>query len=334
MKKVICNLIFVLVLWSNLARSQQADGFQPYGQGEGRIFANFHKGISPASSDEAAFELVRAYLGYRHILSPEISARITLDIGSPDDISPYSRLRRYAYFKYAYVQYMKNDLTFQFGLIGTLQFDLQEQLWERRYLKKAFADEFKLGPSADLGALIEYRFSDIFQADLTMMNGEGYTRLQMDDVFKYAIGATLSYPGSLISRIYVDFMRGPSDQVTYTWVSSYTHQKNLNLTFEYNYQQNTNLLGNHDLFGYSMYGKYNITPVYQLFARYDILRSNIPPGRTNPWHLADDGSMLIGGIQYSPLKSLKVALNYQDWVPWAANLPNRSYVYLDLEIKL
>jgi len=334
MKTCISCLFVAFILGSFPAWSQQVDEFQPYGYGEGRIFANFHKGISPASSDEAAFELVRAYLGYRHNLSPEISARITLDIGSPDDISPYSRLRRYAYFKYAYVQYLKNDFTFQFGLIGTLQFELQEQLWERRYLKKAFADEFKLGPSADLGALIEYRFSEILQADLTMMNGEGYTRLQMDDVFKYAIGATLSYPGSLINRIYVDFMRGPFNQLTYTWVSSYTHKKNLNLTFEYNYQQNTNLLGHHDLFGYSIYGKYNITSGYQLFARYDMLKSNIPPGRTNPWHLAEDGSMLIGGIQYSPLKSVKVALNYQDWVPWAANLPTRSYVYIDLEIKL
>ena len=136
---------------------------------------------SEASSDESAFELARAYLGYEHFLSPEYSARITLDIGSPDDISPFSRIRRYAYFKYAYVQYAKNNLTVEFGLISTLQFKLQEKLWERRFIKKAFADEYKMGSSADLGTMIGYTFSKSFAADFSIMNGEGYSKLQMDD---------------------------------------------------------------------------------------------------------------------------------------------------------
>jgi hypothetical protein len=316
------------------ASGQEAEKFEPYGRGAGVIFTNFHRGISEASSDESAFEMVRAYLGYEHFLSPEFSARLTLDIGSPDDVSPFSKLRRYAYFKFAYAEYQKENLTLQFGLIGTLQFKLQERLWERRYMRKAFADEFRIGPSADLGTSAVYTFNKNWEADFTIMNGEGFTRLQMDNKFKHALGLTFSQDEILINRLYVDYMHNKVSQVSYCWVTSYTHKRNLNLVLEYNYQKNHNLAKDRDLYGYSLYGKYNIHPQYQLFTRFDILKSNIPEGATAPWHLPEDGSALIAGLQYIPVKGIKVALNYQDWVPRAANLPTRSYIFLDMEIRL
>lgn len=326
--------LFVQIFSVSLLKGQEVKKFEPHGKGSGVIFANFHKGITEVSSDESAFELVRAYLGYEHFISPEYSARITLDIGSPDDISPFSRIRRYAYFKYAYGQYAKNNLVVDFGLIGTQQFKLQEKLWERRYMKKAFADEYKFGPSADLGSMIGYKFNKSFEADFTVMNGEGYSKLQLDDKFKYGLGLTWNFRESLINRVYVDFMNTDVEQTTYTWVTSYTHKKNLNVVFEYNYQKNHNITAGRDLYGYSIYGKYNINPRFQLFARYDMLNSNIPDGANNPWHLAEDGSTLISGLQFSPVKGIKMALNYQDWVPHAVNMPTRSFIYLDMEIRL
>lgn len=175
MKNFLSLTTGLLLVLSLETSGQETDHFQAYGKVTGVIYSNFHHGITKASGSDAAFEITRAYLGYTHYLSPEINARITLDIGSPDDISPFSKLRRYAYFKYAYAAYEKGKLEVQFGLVGTLHYKLQEQLWERRYLRKAFADEFKLGPSADLGFLASYRFSPLLSADLAMMNGEGYT---------------------------------------------------------------------------------------------------------------------------------------------------------------
>jgi hypothetical protein len=334
MKHVVIALLLQILLNSLSAFGQENKPFESHGKGSGVIFANFHRGISGASSDESAFELVRAYLGYEHFLSPEYSARITLDVGSPDDISPFSKIRRYAYFKYAYVHYEKNKLTAEFGLIGTQQFKLQEKLWERRYMKKAFADEYKLGSSADLGTMIGYRFNESLEADFTIMNGEGYSKLQLDDKFKYGLGLTWNLQRSLVNRVYVDYMNTEVEQVTFTWVTAYTFKKNLNLVAEYNYQQNHNLVNNRDLFGYSLYGKYNLNPKLQLFARFDMLKSNVQEGSTTPWHLAEDGSTLISGVQYIPVKGIKMALNYQDWVPRAVNMPTRSFVYLDLEIRM
>lgn len=334
MKIQLYLITFLVVLTGFYSKAQEETSFKPYGKPSGLIFANFHQGISSEASNASAFELVRAYLEYKHFLSSEFSARITLDVGSPDDISPYSRIRRYAYFKYAYGEYAKEKLKVQFGLISTLQFKLQEELWERRYLKKAFADEFKLGPSADLGASVVYDFHPSLKADLTMMNGEGYTRLQMDDAFKYALGITYSYRKQFINRFYMDYMKNGIAQSTYTWVTSYTHKNNLNLVFEYNHQFNNNLSEGKELYGYSLYGKYNLTSTYQIFTRYDILKSNSMAEGENPWNLVEDGSMLIAGIQFVPVKGIKIALNYQDWVPLAANMSTKSFLFLDMEFRL
>lgn len=132
--------LWVLGIFSMLlfpVTAQESSVFTPRGRAFGVILANFHHGISEAASDEAAFEIVRACLGDEHQLSPEFSARINLDIGSPDDVSPYSKLRRYAYFRNAHVQYEKKGPELPFGLISLLQDKLQEQIWERRYLTKS-----------------------------------------------------------------------------------------------------------------------------------------------------------------------------------------------------
>ncbi len=334
MRVLLCTLLFLSGLLPLNTEAQEDSLFLPSGKVSGVIYSNFHQGITRTPGSDAAFEITRVYLGYEYLMTPEISGRITLDIGSPDDISPFSKLRRYAYFKFAYVAYEKEKLEMQFGLIGTLHYKLQEQLWERRYLRKAFADEFKIGPSADLGFQAVYHFSPLLTADFTMTNGEGFTRLQMDDAFKYGAGLTIGRQESWISRVYADYMKNGETQISWAAVTSATFMKRLNLTFEYNYQHNYALTPGHHLFGWSAYGKYNLGQRSQLFARFDQLRSNIPGGQTHPWHLADDGSALVGGFQYAPVKPLKIALSYQDWVPWAANLDTRAFLFLNMEIRL
>lgn len=335
MKKWWVGLVLgVLLLYPDSVFAQTNEEFKPYGRAFGRIFANYHAGINEESSSDQGFELVRAYLGYEHFLSNEFSAKINLDIGSPNDLSEYSKIRRYAYFKNAYVQYKKSDLTVQFGLISLKQFELQEKIWERRYLKKSFADEFKIGSSADLGMMVSYNFNKRLGADFTVMNGEGYSSLQADDKYKYGLGATFNASKSFLIRGYVDFIKDEVAQTTPVLFLSYTYKGNFNIAGEYNYQYNNNFKSGQDLYGYSVFSKYNLNKQFQLFARFDKLQSNTLLGKTAPWQLSKDGSMVIGGIQYAPVKGIKIALDYQDWYPWAANLSNKSFIYLDLEVSL
>lgn len=312
----------------------QENEFIPSGKPFATIYANFHRGFTGSALDEAAFELVRGYLGYEYNFSPEFNARINLDVGSPDDLSPISRIRRYAYFKNAYLQYTQQKLQIEFGLISLKQFKLQEDIWERRYLMKTIADEHRLGSSADLGVNFYYEFHQLIDADFTIMNGEGYSSLQMDDVFKYSLGSTFRVPRNFTSRIVYDISHKEISETTWLVFTSYDFRKKWNLAAEFVYRQNNSWKAGNDIYAWSFYGKYNLNEKYQLFARYDKVESNILEGETLPWRLANDGTALVAGIQFRPLSKITMALNYHDWYPWAANMEGGGFIFLDLEVKM
>lgn len=328
------NLVLLFFLFFSFNLFAQEESFVPSGKPFATIYANFHRGITGGATDEAAFELVRGYIGYEYQFSPEFYAKINVDVGSPDDLSPISKIRRYAYFKNAFLRYSQQKLQIEFGLISLKQFKLQEDIWERRYLMKTIADEHRLGSSADLGVNFHYRFSDILDADLTMMNGEGYSSLQMDDVFKYSLGSTVRIPRNFTSRIVYDNMNNEVSESTWLFFSSYDFRKVWNLAGEFVYRQNNGWKANHDIYAWSFYGKYNLNEKYQLFARYDRIESNILEGETLPWRLANDGSALVAGIQFRPISKITMALNYHDWYPWAANMEGGGFIFLDLEVKM
>lgn len=90
----------------------------------------------------------------------------------------------------------------------------------------------------------------------------------------------------------------------------------------------------HNIYALSVYGKYNLNKQYQLFARYDQVRSNLLTGESQPWNLAGDGTALVAGIQFRPLKKITMALNYHDWYPRAANMEGGGFIFLDLEVQM
>ena len=80
-------------------------------------------------------------------------------------------------------------------------------------------------------------------------------------------------------------------------------------------------------------GGYTLTEKWNFFGRYDYLDSNIPEGENLPWALADDGSALIGGVEFKASKGIRFALNYQDWYPAAQNSANESSLHLNIEVR-
>ncbi|MFV0266061.1 MAG: porin [Draconibacterium sp.] len=331
MKKTLLQLF---MLFYTLSGFSQESTFQPSGSAFASIFANYHQGLTSSAADESAFELVRGYIGYQYQFSPEFYAKVNLDIGSPEDLSEYAKARRYAYFKNAFLRYTENKLEVEFGLISLRQYKLMEDVWERRYLMKTLADEYSIGPSADLGMNINYTFSDSWEIDFTVMNGEGYNNVQTDGIFKYSLATTIVPVKNFTTRLYYDFTNNDLLQSTYHIFLSYNFKKKANIAGEVLYRTNEKWKDGRDRYGYSIFAKYNITGKYQLFARFDQMASNKLSGEENPWNLANDGTALVAGIQYEPIKKIKMALNYHDWVPYAANGKTKAFIFLDLEVKL
>lgn len=108
------------------AQENIQEKFTSFGEPIIKVFSDFHTSISK-DIDESAMEIKRAYLGYKYFISPEFEIIAKLDIGSPDDKSAYSLIKRYAYFKNAALIYRKGKLKASFGLIDLVQFKLQEK---------------------------------------------------------------------------------------------------------------------------------------------------------------------------------------------------------------
>ena len=165
------------------------------------------------------------------------------------------------------------------------------------------------------------------------MNGEGYQNLQNDNAFKYS-GAVSCFPISCIQlRMYYDFIDHEVWQSTLSTFAGYRYKK-ITAGAEYNRKGNRDFEQDHSQTGLSVYLSYDITDRFEIFGRYDNLSSNTPSGYTQPWNLVNDGSGMIAGVQYQPIEQVKLALNYQDWVPFAANMGNLSYIFINLEIDL
>ncbi len=319
--------ILTLPGWHRIVSAQNDNGEEIL-----KVYSNFHLGLTSADRS-TAFEVTRVYLGYKHAISDNFDAEVKLDIGSPEDLSEYSLIRRYAYFKGASLSYHKDRLNAWFGLFDMMEFKVQENFWGYRYIFKSFQDEYKFGPSADIGAGVGYKFCSFLEADLVVSNGEGYKNLQTDNSYKTGIGITLHPSTEVTLRLYYDFNHKDITQSTYSFFAGYNPGK-YRLGAEYNLQKNFAFVNAHDLQGYSFYGTYIMSDSWEVFGRYDWLNSSLSPNENIPWNLNRDGSAIISGIQYRPVAGINISLNYQDWYSYAKNGADKSFLFVNLEFKL
>ncbi len=328
MKLRIAFLACAIVLFGGKSFSQdlqEEEPFKPYGKPILRIFTNYHSTWTGQEVNKV-FEIQRAYLGYQHQFSKTISGRLILDVGDPS----FGTLKMTAYLKNAFVQYKKDRLTAEIGMIGLYQYNLQEDLWGGRYFYKSFMDEHKFGPSADLGAFIKYDLHKLVSVDFTIANGEGYKTIESDSILKYSGGVTVMPINGLDIRASYDYMGKESPQQTLAMYVGY-RAGNLRLGAEYNYQLNHNMTAAEDLTGISFYGSYQMKKI-RFIGRYDQLFSPQIGTETEPWNDAKDGQLFIAGVEFNPVKGILITPHYEGWLPADGSVMSNS-AYLSLEIR-
>ena len=320
-------LAIIILLQSVNLKAQASSEFVPYGKPLVLIFTDVK---STFSNDEysKSFDVTRAYLGYEYFFSKKISSRINIDIADPG----VGKLQMTAFIKNAYLQYKTDKFTTRFGMIGTLQYNVQERIWGYRYIYKSFQDEYNFGPSADLGASFEYSPAEFISLDLSILNGEGYKKLQADSSFKSSIGITVKPLKGFVLRAYYDMMKHNNNQTTLALFAGYTY-KTLKVGFEYNDQKNNGMIDQHDYSGISAYSSIGVAKKFTVFARYDYLNSTVPTGGDLPWNRNKDGQLFMAGFDYNPIPGIKLAPNFQGWSPYEKSLPFASTVALNIEIK-
>jgi len=321
MRSFLVFFILIILLLQISFASDESKEFKPSGSPFVKIFTNFNNKLND-EQNTSAFEIKRAYLGYKYKMSKSFSGKVTLDFGDPKD---GGKLELTAYLKHAYVQYQKGNLLAKFGLIATSSFKTQENFWGGRYLFKSFQDEYKYESSADQGLYVLYKIHDMISIDMSVLNGEGYKNLEADDIRKYTAGLTLTPLSGIMLRAYYDEMGNSVKQKTMSLFASYKF-KEFKIGAEYNSRVNHKNIDGSDLEGMSFYGGYNLD-FMRVFARYDELSSK------NDWNTEKDGSAIIIGAEFSPVKGFKITPNYQGWNPSKEGVNLTHGMYLNCEIK-
>jgi hypothetical protein len=326
-KIILLSVTILLVIQNGNLEAQSDQTFTPNGKPFALIFSDVNYRLN-ADGNSKAFEITRSYFGYEYNFTRNISAKVNLDVADPG----IGKLQMTAYLKNALVQYKTNNFSVRFGLIGTDEFSLQEKQWGYRYIYKSFQDAYNFGPSADLGAAVEYSPAKFISFDVSVLNGEGYKKIQSDSTLKTSFGLTLKPINGFVLRAYYDMMNHNYNQSTIALFAAYTY-KNLKAAIEYNNQKNNGMLNGHNFSGVSLYSSVAVGKKFSIFARYDTLWSSTLENQTDPWNYSKDGQLLMTGFDYSPTAGVKIAPNFQGWSPSDKSIPFTSTIALNFELK-
>ena len=304
------------------AQAQGIKTEEPKGKAIVQVFGNFHTGFG-AENDDRGFELERSYLGYEYNLGSGLSVKGVMDIGKSSDVGDYQRI---AYIKNAMISWKTGNLTLNGGLISTTQFNFQEKFWGYRYIMKSFQDEYKFGSSADLGISVAYKFANWISADLIIVNGEGYKKIQNNDGLNYGLGVTLTPLKGFQVRLYGGLNEsaedGKKDITNMAAFMGYKHEK-FAIGAEYNYMMNASYKEDADQSGYSVFASVNLPKDVSLFARFDDLNSK------NDWNEAKDEAAAILGAQFKLGKYVKIAPNFRMSMPKADGADDSYSAYIN-----
>ena len=327
MKKIIF-ILFVIASFKTFAQDLGS------GKPNFKIFWNYHNDFTKEATKKSAFELKRVYLGYKHDFNDTFSAKVTYDIGSNSGGSEYT-----AYVKIAQLDWKLNPkVKLSMGLIGNKQFNDQESLWGYRYAQKGILNEFKFGPSADLGINSEFTINPKFKINLFILNGEGYKSLQ-DNNGHQKMGTSFIYNFSekFTGKIYIDSQRSENTKSIKN-NSFFLGYNNIDFRVGVEYGKIKNARtykdaeDDHNRDGFSVFGSKKISKNYELFARYDQIISNTLPGVSKPEK--KDGSLLMFGTQYQATKGVKFNLNYKLFNYNNSVTNNKSILSLNEEFKI
>jgi hypothetical protein len=313
MKKNLLALIPLLLSCITASGQEQ----QVQGNAIAEIFTDFHININDTAR-HTGFALNRAYFGYRFLPGGNFSAQIIINVGSPEDLVTGSTPHRYAFFREASIAWSDKRLTLTMGITNTKLFEFQQKFWGKRYVANTYQSINGYGFVADLGVTAEFKVNKVLQADLILMNGEGYNNLQVDDNLRLSLGLTITPAESLAIRLIGDIQK--KDGLWQPMAVGFIGFKNDLITVggEVSYKSNLDLNKGHHAWGISATGGLNITKKTEIFSRFDYSSSVRVPGDLLQWNYRKDGSLIIAGIQHTFSPNVKIAVDYQGTYPYSS----------------
>ena len=302
------------------------------GKAIAELFTDFHH-IVAGDSVSTGFNVSRAYLGYSFIYNNLFTGTIIIDAGNPADLAAGSMPRRYAHYREASLTYTGDKLTLAMGITGTKIFAFQQKFWGKRYVANTYQSLYGYGYSADIGIVATYKFNQIVEADITVMNGEGYYSLQLDNDIRVSAGLSVTPTDRVALRFYGDIQK-KEGLVQNTLIGFAGYRSPLfYIGSEITYKSNLDLTEGHHAWGTSTTAGVTVFDKTEIFARYDLGNSVVPEDEDLRWNFHKDGTLIIAGVQYEFNTAVKIALNYKTFLPADNDLNRSNGVYLNALFK-
>lgn len=316
---------------------------EPKGKAIITLFEHFGATNTSDGWNQNGFQMERAYFGYQVQFNQKWSSTVILDAAQSNGFNTER-----VFLKNAFVKYNNKGLTLMGGVIPTVQGTLAEQCWGYRYVARSMYDLYGYGNTADLGAYAQYRFTDWFSADMSMLNGEGFRKLQLDDHYLYGAGLTFKPFEHFTFRVYGDLQchdldstyvqdsAANLDTTIYTvarknvqFFAGYDH-KYFRIGAEYNLQFASDFYAGHTATGLSVYATGKVNPRMNIFARYDRGVSKDNSLLATAWKYGNNGQNVFFGVDYRINKYVSVAPAVQ----YHINHDNSTSLYAYLSGKI
>ncbi|MDR1652219.1 MAG: hypothetical protein LBS01_00955 [Prevotellaceae bacterium] len=340
-KKIYLTVIVLLTYLLTFAQSPQTEHFEPSGKIIARTFFDFSQGFG-SNADKTGFNITRAFLGYSCQFAPTLGATVIID-----GVASNANGKIEPHIRNAFVSWTPAKLTLNVGQTNLYQFSEQEKYWQMRYVLTTFQDLNKMGNSVDLGVTASWKLNRFVSADIGITNGEGYKKALQNSSTRYAAGVSLYPTMQLVLRAYGDIytesaaMRdslpaGAGD-------TKFGSQKTLSLFAGYNNAAfsggiefgkvwNRAFVQTKNIYGISAFASLQLAKKWVAFARYDRTNAQLPtsfPSGRN----ATSGQVAVAGVQFQPVKQLKIAPNFR----YSASEPANSdtyFLYVNMEFNL
>ena len=327
--KILPVALSIMMLATVSASAQESEEFKPSGRFFGLLYTNYHSTFS-GGDNTSAFEITRSYFGYDFSFSKEITSRVMYD-GTTEVIN--GKTIYSGYLRNAYLQYDNKKFMIQGGLIGSEQISVMEKIWGYRYVTKPPIDYSGMIQAADLGLATKVYAADFLTLDLSVTNGRGFKDIASNGTYKMAAGFTLTPADNMMVRGFYDMM-GPSGRMqrTASILAAWMGPK-FNAGAEYFRQDNAAMTDGRNYSGISVFTRVPVSDKVRLYARFDNIMSVIMDGDEDPWNISKDGSYIFAGIDFSPVRNVRISPNLNLFLPSDSGRDNVSTIGLNIEAK-
>ena len=238
------------------------------------------------------------------------------------------------YLKPTAITFKKDGWTIDGGIFVPSEMDLTLQFWGNRFIDRGAADKWLVGPTADLGLRVAYRWNDFISTDLSVVSGNGYQRLLEKYHPRYAFRSVITPFQSLKLGGYIAARE--AEQVTETTFNGFAHlqaNSKWKATGEYHLQTNSQFAEGRRLNIVSVYSTYTLLSWMSLMGRFDFLKSNKVGDSDESWNVRSDGHAFMGGLIFRCFPTVRVSVNYWNKHSSVKHIAGEDWLYVCLEFK-